>query len=170
MSGGRSGARSGRQRSFQRCYRRAWIEHRTGARYEGVRAIVRRAGLSLRQVSDGDIERMVRAKRDERREHRARVDRVARAVGRSRRWVSEAARRLGVELSEDAIGRLGEERDRVERVRRGKIGRGRGLRTSTHANPLGRDVTKSWIAVSASTSARADGAIEVNCGRASSAE
>jgi hypothetical protein len=123
MSGGQSGGRSGRERTHQRCYRRAWIERRTGTSYEGVRAIVRRAGLSLREVSDGEIERMVRAKRDERREQRARVQRVARAVGRSRRWVSEAARRLGIELSEDAIGRLSEERDRVERVRRARIGR-----------------------------------------------
>lgn len=122
-SGEQSGRRSGRERSHQRCYRRAWIERRTGVSYEGVRAIVRRAGLSLRQVSDGEIERMVRAKREERREKRSRAQRVARAVGRSVRWVSEAARRLGVELSEAAIGRLGEERDRVERVRRERIGR-----------------------------------------------
>jgi hypothetical protein len=125
MSGGRSGEASGRERSHQRCYRRVWIERRTGARYEGVRAIVRRVGFSMRSVSDRDIERIVRATREERRERRAQVDRVARAVGRSRRWVSEAARRLGIELSEDAIGRLGEERDRVERGRRERIGRGR---------------------------------------------
>ena len=128
QSGGRSGERSGRECTHQRCYRRAWIERRTGASYEGVRAIVRRAGLSMRAVSDGDIERIVRAKREERSERRARVDRVARAVGRSRRWVSEAARRLGIGLSEDAIGRLSEERDRVERQRRERIGRGREAR------------------------------------------
>jgi hypothetical protein len=125
QSGGSSGGRSGRERTHQRSYRRAWIERRTGASYEGVRAIVRRAGRSLRDVSDGEIERIVRAKREERSERRARVDRVARAVGRSRRWVSEAARRLGIELSEAAIGLLGEERDRVERVRRERIRRRR---------------------------------------------
>ena len=125
MSGAQSGGRSGRERTHQRCYRRAWIERRTGKSYESVRAIVRRAGRSLREVSDREIERIVRAKREERSERRERADRVARAVGRSRRWVSEAARRLGIGLSEDAIGRLREERDRVERRRRERIGRGR---------------------------------------------